>query len=111
MRFEGRRCRMLLGAELSGEGIAVARVAGFGLFSLAVACWPGRCVGNPLRAHPDAFPSDGTPVSLHGVLSFTSWGLQFHLNERQFHFKRSPTLDQPTSKDGLLRAPACTQIG
>src|SRR5271167_1275800 len=23
--------------------------------------------------------------------SFTSWGPQFHLNERQFHFKRSPT--------------------
>ncbi len=32
--------RLLLGVQLSGSGIAVARVAGFGLFSLAIACWP-----------------------------------------------------------------------
>jgi hypothetical protein len=32
--------RLLLGAELSGTGIAVARVAGFGLLSLAIGCWP-----------------------------------------------------------------------
>jgi hypothetical protein len=31
----------LLGAELSAAGIAVARVAGFGLLSLAIACWSG----------------------------------------------------------------------
>jgi hypothetical protein len=31
---------LLLGAELSGSGIAVARVAGFGLLTLAIACWP-----------------------------------------------------------------------
>jgi hypothetical protein len=33
--------RMLLGAELSSSGIAVARVAGLGLLSLGIACWPG----------------------------------------------------------------------
>src|SRR5208283_1181692 len=33
--------RVLLGTELSGSGIAVARVAGFGLLSLAIGCWPG----------------------------------------------------------------------
>ncbi len=33
--------RLLLGTELSGSGIAVARVAGFGLLTLAIACWPG----------------------------------------------------------------------
>ncbi len=33
---------LLLGTGLSGGGIAVARVAGFGLLSLGLACWPGR---------------------------------------------------------------------
>ncbi len=34
--------RVLLGAGLSDSGMAVARVAGFGLLSLGVACRPGR---------------------------------------------------------------------
>src|SRR5271169_117891 len=33
---------VLLGAELSSSGIAVARVAGFGLLALGLACWPGN---------------------------------------------------------------------
>ena len=33
--------RLLLGADLSGPGVALGRVAGFGLLSLGVACWPG----------------------------------------------------------------------
>jgi hypothetical protein len=32
--------RLLLGVELPGSGIAVARVAGFGLLALGVGCWP-----------------------------------------------------------------------
>jgi len=32
--------RLLLGAGLSDSGIALARVAGFGLLSLGLACWP-----------------------------------------------------------------------
>jgi hypothetical protein len=32
--------RLLLGEEPSGAGVALGRVAGFGLFSLGVACWP-----------------------------------------------------------------------
>lgn len=32
--------RLLLGADLSGAGEAVGRLAGFALFALAVACWP-----------------------------------------------------------------------
>ena len=32
--------RVLLGAELSASGVAVARVAGFALLSLGLACWP-----------------------------------------------------------------------
>ena len=33
--------RLLLGEELTGVAIPVARVAGIALISLAVACWPG----------------------------------------------------------------------
>ena len=34
--------RLLLGGDLGAVGIAVGRVGGFGLLSLAIACWPGR---------------------------------------------------------------------
>ena len=33
--------RLLLGAELTGIAITVARVTGIALIGLAVACWPG----------------------------------------------------------------------
>jgi hypothetical protein len=33
--------RLLLGAELTGVGITVARVTGIALIGLGVACWPG----------------------------------------------------------------------
>ena len=33
--------RMLLGAELTGIGITVARVTGIALIGLGIACWPG----------------------------------------------------------------------
>jgi hypothetical protein len=33
--------RLLLGAELTGVSIAVARVLGIALLALGVACWPG----------------------------------------------------------------------
>jgi hypothetical protein len=33
--------RLLLGAELTGVSIPVARVTGIALVALAVACWPG----------------------------------------------------------------------
>jgi hypothetical protein len=33
--------RLLLGEELSGVAVPVARVAGIALIGLAVACWPG----------------------------------------------------------------------
>ena len=38
--------RLLLGIGLSGSGVAVARVAAFGLLSLAIACWPNAKVAN-----------------------------------------------------------------
>jgi hypothetical protein len=34
--------RLLFGEDLYGLSIAVARVAGIGLFSLGLACWPGK---------------------------------------------------------------------
>lgn len=34
--------RLLLGEELTGVAIAVARVLGIALVALAIACWPGR---------------------------------------------------------------------
>ncbi|MGA7882552.1 MAG: hypothetical protein WCD63_16945, partial [Terrimicrobiaceae bacterium] len=38
--------RLLLGAELAGVSIPVARVAGIALIALGVGCWPGpRVVG------------------------------------------------------------------
>ena len=33
--------RLLLGAELAGVSIPVARVAGIALIALGVGCWPG----------------------------------------------------------------------
>ena len=33
--------RLLLGAELTGVSIPIARVAGIALIALGVACWPG----------------------------------------------------------------------
>ena len=38
--------QLLFGVELTGVSIPVARVAGIGLFSLGVACWPGT---EPMR--------------------------------------------------------------
>jgi hypothetical protein len=32
--------RLLLGVELSGAGVALARVTGFGFLALTIACWP-----------------------------------------------------------------------
>jgi hypothetical protein len=43
--------RLLLGGEISGASIPLGRVAGFGLLSLGMACWPGRATtGNTAPA-------------------------------------------------------------
>jgi hypothetical protein len=34
--------RLLLGVELTGVSILIVRVAGIGLFSLGLACWPRK---------------------------------------------------------------------
>jgi len=34
--------RLLLGADVVGTGIGMARIAGMGLLAIGLACWPGR---------------------------------------------------------------------
>ena len=34
--------RLLFGAEISGVGVVMSRIAGIGLIGLGVACWPGN---------------------------------------------------------------------
>jgi len=84
--------RLLLGGEISGVAIPLGRVAGFGLLSLGLACWPGRdrtskavpalramltynslvtayllCLGiGGEQVGPLLWPA----VALHGILSF-----------------------------------------
>jgi hypothetical protein len=41
MAYPGLFIRLLMGAELSGAGIALGRLTGFALLALGVACWPG----------------------------------------------------------------------
>ena len=39
--------RLLLGTAARGDAVAVARVAGFALIALCVACWPSRAQPQP----------------------------------------------------------------
>jgi hypothetical protein len=39
--------RLLLGGDISGVGVGLGRVAGFGLLSLGVACWPRTAAALP----------------------------------------------------------------
>jgi hypothetical protein len=47
--------RLLLGGQISGAGVGLGRVAGFGLLSLGVACWPR---------------GEGTLAALCGMLTY-----------------------------------------
>jgi hypothetical protein len=51
--------RLLLSGEISGASIPLGRVAGFGLLSLGVACWPGR-------------EATGTGPALRAMLTYNS---------------------------------------
>jgi len=70
--------RLLLGGEISGASIPLGRVAGFGLLSLGMACWPGRNATDSLATlyllrlgvggewvGPLLWPA----VGVHGILS------------------------------------------
>jgi hypothetical protein len=52
--------RLLLGGEISGAGIPLGRVAGFGLLSLGMACWPPRD------------PAGNTAPALRAMLTYNS---------------------------------------
>ena len=41
---------LLLGEDLSAPGQAIARVGGFGLLALGIACWPGPKSAGPTVA-------------------------------------------------------------
>lgn len=49
---------LLLGAELSGAGIALGRLTGFALLALGVGCWP------------DARPASGQVAALRALLTY-----------------------------------------
>ena len=51
--------RWLLGADLSGVGLAVGRLSGFALLALGVACWP------------DARPESGHDAALRALLAYS----------------------------------------
>ena len=53
---------LLLGAEPSGVGIALGRVAGMSLLSLGIACWPGK---EPTRAALGGMATYGLFVALY----------------------------------------------
>lgn len=50
MVVPGLAGRALLGQGLSAPGVAIARVAGLGLLSLGLACWPGEADITPQTA-------------------------------------------------------------
>lgn len=56
--------RLLLGTELSGVAVAVGRLAGIGLSSLGLACWPS---GEPTRAALCGMTTYGLLVTLYLV--------------------------------------------
>jgi hypothetical protein len=41
--------RLLFGAEISGAGVIMSRLAGIALIGLGVSCWPGNSVHQPLN--------------------------------------------------------------
>ena len=59
--------RLLLGAEISGASIPLGRVAGFGLLSLGMACWPGRD------------PRANTAPALRAMLTYNSLATLYFL--------------------------------
>jgi hypothetical protein len=59
--------RLLLGGEISGASIPLGSVAGFGLLSLGMACWPGR------------YPTGNTAPALRAMLTYNSLATLYFL--------------------------------
>jgi hypothetical protein len=92
--------RLLLGAELIGIGITVARVTGIALIGLAIACWPGTpltgmltfsvlttlyfvYVGISGRGGILLWPAATAHAVLSALLARAWWGRQAHPDIRK----------------------------
>ncbi|HEY5866156.1 MAG TPA: hypothetical protein VI542_11545 [Candidatus Tectomicrobia bacterium] len=58
---------LLFGDGLAGAGMALARVAGFALLALAVACWPSREAGSGIARSARAMLTYSLPVTIYLV--------------------------------------------
>ena len=59
--------QLLFGDGIAGAGMALARVAGFALLALGVACWPSREAGNGIARSARAMLTYSLPVTIYLV--------------------------------------------
>jgi hypothetical protein len=59
--------QLLFGGGVSGAGMALARVAGFALLALGVACWPSREAGSGIARSARAMLTYSLPVTIYLV--------------------------------------------
>jgi hypothetical protein len=59
--------QVLFGDGVAGAGMALARVAGFALLALGVACWPSREAGSGIARSAGAMLTYALPVTLYLV--------------------------------------------
>jgi hypothetical protein len=59
--------QLLFGDGVSGAGRALARVAGFALLALGVACWPSREAGSGIARSARAMLTYSLPVTIYLV--------------------------------------------
>jgi hypothetical protein len=59
--------QLLFGDGISGAGMALARVAGFALLALGVACWPSREAGSDIARSARAMVTYSLPVTIYLV--------------------------------------------
>ena len=59
--------QLLFGDGVSGAGMVLARVAGFALLALGVACWPSREAGSDIAHSTRAMLTYSLPVTIYLV--------------------------------------------
>ena len=59
--------QLLFGDGVAGAGMALARVAGFALLALGVACWPSREAGSGIARSARALLTYSLPVTIYLV--------------------------------------------
>ena len=90
---------LLLGGEISGAGIPLGRVAGFGLLSLGIACWPGRG------------PADNAAPALRAMLTYNSLATLYLLYLGIGREWVGPLLWPAVALHGFPGDPACANGG